>query len=150
RSSFASADRCLCEQAGSPLTEQLNGATQMPRIDNAHALVVGIADYQHIRKLPEVEDAPDVARLLVDQGHCGYPSQNVDLLLYGRGVLRCPELSPKLATGPAIRTGLERLAREAGPKSTVFIYFSGHGGQVREGPRQGQYLLPVETRYPTD
>jgi hypothetical protein len=59
-------------------------------------------------------------------------------------------LPAKLATGPAIRAGLERLARVAGPKSTVFIYFSGHGVQVKEGPRKGQYLLPVEAVYPGD
>jgi hypothetical protein len=122
----------------------------MSRIDNAHALVIGIADYQYIRKLPEVEDAQDVARLLVDPAFCGYSPRNVEILLDSATLARCPELSPKLATASAIRKGLERLARETSPKSTVFIYFSGHGGQIREGPWQGQYLLPVEAGYPTD
>ena len=29
----------------------------MDLMDNAHALIVGIADYQHIRRLPQVQDA---------------------------------------------------------------------------------------------
>jgi hypothetical protein len=122
----------------------------MPSFDQAHALVVGIADYRHVRKLPAVEDAPDVARLLMDQDYCGYPRDNVELLLDEPAMARCPDLRADLATGPAIRAGLGRLARRAGPKSTVFVYFSGHGGQVKEGPQKGQYLLPVEAVYPTD
>jgi hypothetical protein len=122
----------------------------MSRIDDAHALVVGIAGYHHLRKLPPVEDAPDIARLLIDADFCGYPSKNVHLLLDGPAMAQCPDLLATLATGPALRAGLERLADDAGPRSTVFIYFSGHGGQIPEGPKMGQYLLPVETVYPPD
>src|SRR5262249_2404855 len=61
-----------------------------------------------------------------------------------------PNLRPELATGPGLRAGLKRLADDAGPKSTVFIYFSGHGGQIQEGAKKGQYLLPAEAIYPPD
>jgi len=33
----------------------------VPALDNAHALVVGIAAYRHLNKLPPVKDAQDVA-----------------------------------------------------------------------------------------
>jgi hypothetical protein len=110
----------------------------MPELTNAHALVVSIADYQHINKLPRVKDAEDIAALLKDARHCGYPPDNVRLLLDAQ------------ATQPAIREGLADLARHTDADSTVFIYFSGHGGRLESGPHAGQYLLPVETVYPDD
>ena len=33
----------------------------MQPLENAHALIIGIADYQGIRKLPRVADARDLA-----------------------------------------------------------------------------------------
>jgi hypothetical protein len=45
----------------------------MPALDNAHALVIGKADYQHLNKLPAVKDAEDIAVLLTDPAHCGPP-----------------------------------------------------------------------------
>jgi hypothetical protein len=44
----------------------------MAAIDNAHALVIGIADYANIRKLPKLQDAEDLAAALVDHSLCGY------------------------------------------------------------------------------
>ena len=105
---------------------------------NAHALVVGIADYQCIRKLPPVKDAEDLAALLIDPSHCGYPTDHVQLLL------------DEQATLPALRQGLTNLAQRCNPDSTVVCYFSGHGGRLESGPHAGQYLLPVDTVYPDD
>jgi hypothetical protein len=110
----------------------------MSTLDNAHALVIGIAHYQMITRLPPVKDAADVASLLVDPGHCGYPKGNIELLL------------DEQATGVALRRGLARLAERCDGDSTVFIYFSGHGGRLASGPHAGQYLLPVDTVYPDD
>jgi hypothetical protein len=110
----------------------------MPAMDNAHALIVGIADYQHIRKLPQVKDAEDIAGLLTDPTHCGYPQGNVELLLDGQ------------ASRDAIRQGLGKLVQRGDQNATVFLYFSGHGGRLESGPHSGQYLLPVDTRYPDD
>ena len=57
----------------------------MPAMDNAHALVIGIANYRHVNRLPPtvLQDAQDVHDLLVDPQHCAYPPDNVQLLLDG-------------------------------------------------------------------
>ncbi len=107
-------------------------------MENAHALIVGIADYQNIRKLPRVQDAPKIAGLLVDPNHCGYRPEAVTIVLDGD------------ATQAGIRNGLAGLAGRSGPGSTVLIYFSGHGGRIESGPHAGEYLLPVDTTYPGD
>jgi hypothetical protein len=110
----------------------------MPALDNAHALVVGIADYANIRKLPKVRDAEDLATAIGDPELCGYDPKNVTVLLDGE------------ATREKIRAGLETLKARCNADSTVFLYFSGHGGQIREGANRGQYLLPVDVTYPGD
>lgn len=109
--------------------------------DSAHALVVGIARYKHIRPLPEVKDAAAIRDALVDPNRCGYRPENVTLL------------QDEGATLPALRGALRELrerAERTGPESSVFVYFSGHGGRVADGPAAGQYLLPVEVEYPDD
>ncbi|HMB03359.1 MAG TPA: hypothetical protein VKP69_06405, partial [Isosphaeraceae bacterium] len=70
----------------------------MPVIDNAHALVIGIAEYQHINTLPRVQDAQHIADLLIDPNYCGFPTDHVKLLLDGQ------------ATQTALRQGLGDLA----------------------------------------
>jgi len=110
----------------------------MGLMDKAHALIVGIADYQRIRKLPQVQDARKVADLLVDPAHCGYRPENVLTLLDGD------------ATQAFIRNGLSSLEARSDPDSTVLIYFSGHGGRIESGLHRGEYLLPVDTVYPQD
>lgn len=109
----------------------------MPAMDNAHALVIGIANYQQINKLPAtvLKDAQDIHDLLVDPQHCGYLPDNVQPLLDDQ------------ATQAALHQALADLARRSNPDSTVFIYISGHGGQVESGPYAGEYLLPVDTVY---
>ena len=44
----------------------------MPAMDDAYALVVGIADYLHVTKLPAAvrNDAREVRDLLVDPRYC--------------------------------------------------------------------------------
>ena len=110
----------------------------MPVMTNAHALVIGIADYRHINRLPHVKDAQDIATLLTDPAYCGYPPANVQLL------------QDEEATQAVIRQGLTDLARRTDADSTAFLYFSGHGGRLESGPHTGQYLLPVDTVYPDD
>lgn len=109
--------------------------------DRAHALVVGIARYKHIRPLPEVKDAAAIRDALVDPNRCGYRPENVALL------------QDEGATLPALRAALRHLrerVERTGPGSSAFVYFSGHGGRVADGPGAGQYLLPVEVEYPDD
>ena len=109
----------------------------MPILSNAHALVIGIANYQNINRLPPtvLQDAKDVHDLLVNQNVCGYPSENVRLLRDGA------------ATGAAIRRELADLAARSAPDSTVLLYVSSHGGRVESGPHAGEYLLPVDAAY---
>ena len=97
---------------------------------NAHALVVGVAAYRYIDPLsPAIaNDARQVRDLLADPQRCGYPPGSVQLLLDGE------------ATLAALRQALAGLAARSDPDSTVFLYFSGHGGRIEAGQ---EYLLPV-------
>jgi hypothetical protein len=100
-------------------------------LSNAYALVVGIAGYPSIRRLPYTEDATEVAALLADGEVCGYTGVET--------------LSEEAATRDAVLARLDRLA-EVPEGSTVLIYFSGHGASLADGA----YLLPYETVYPED
>lgn len=110
----------------------------MPTMENAHALVVGIAEYQRVNKLPPVRDAQGIGGLLVDPSRCGYAPENVRLLLDGQ------------ATQAAVREALAQIAARSDEESTAFVYWSGHGGRVDSGPYADQYLLPVDTLYESD
>jgi hypothetical protein len=79
-----------------------------------------------------------MARALVDPALCGYEPKNVTVLL------------EQEATQNKLRAGLDALKQRCNASSTVFLYFSGHGGQVKEGANKGQYLLPVDVVYPGD
>jgi uncharacterized caspase-like protein len=100
----------------------------MPQLDNAYALVIGIANYQHINNLPPtvLKDAQNIHDLLVDPQHCGYLPDNVRLLLDDQ------------ATQATLRQALADLARRSNADSTVFFYISSHGGQIESGPHAGE------------
>jgi hypothetical protein len=106
-------------------------------MDNAHALVVGIANYQKINRLPEtvLKDAQDIYNLLTSPQHCGYLPDNVQLLLDGQ------------ATRASLCRALADLAQRSNQDSTTFIYVSSHGGSVEFGPHAGEYLLPVDADF---
>jgi hypothetical protein len=107
---------------------------------NAHALVVGIAAYRHLRPLPAtvLNDAAAIARALADPGVGAYDPSRVRSLLDAN------------ATRAALRAALADLARAAGDRSTVLFYFSGHGGRLATGPAPSDYLLPVDAVYPDE
>ena len=111
----------------------------MSTLSNAHALVAGIANYRHVRPLPEtvLQDAQDFHDVLVDPSHCAYPDHgaHVQLLLDGE------------ATAAALRQALADLAERTNEDSTVTIYLSCHGGRIPAGPQAGEYLLPVDVRH---
>jgi Caspase domain/TIR domain len=106
--------------------------------DNAHGLVVQISAYEHVPPLPVVDDAASITRVLTDPDRGSYPTGNVQLLLDAD------------ATRSTLLAALDDLARRTNAESTVFIYFSGHGGHVATGPHAGEYLLPVDAVYPSD
>src|SRR5262245_23303607 len=99
----------------------------MPRLETAHALIVGISRYRHITRLPTVRDAEAIAAALADPELGAYAAENVRLLL------------EEEATQAALRDGLADLARRSDADSSVFLYFSGHGGHVETGPHAGQF-----------
>ncbi|HAA30666.1 MAG TPA: peptidase C14 caspase catalytic subunit p20, partial [Cyanobacteria bacterium UBA8553] len=100
----------------------------MPAMENAYALVIGIANYQNINKLPltVLKDAQDIYDLLINPLHCGYSPNNVQLLLDNQ------------ATKAAISQALTDLSKRSNQDSTVFLYISSHGGQVEFGSHAGQ------------
>ncbi|HEY7427020.1 MAG TPA: caspase family protein [Gemmataceae bacterium] len=101
---------------------------------HGRALVIGIADYAHVSKLPGnvLDDARDVAVLLRSSDYCGYPAANVELLLDGE------------ASAEGIRKAMGRLAQAAGEGDTVVFFFSAHGGRIETGPNAGEYLIPFD------
>jgi len=101
-------------------------------LQDAHALTIGISPYQHIAPLPATQDAQDVAGVLRDGALGAYPDGNVRSLLDGA------------ATKAAILDELARLASRTTERSTVFIYFSGHGGRATGPDGETCYLMPVD------
>ncbi|MBX3050757.1 MAG: caspase family protein [Caldilineaceae bacterium] len=109
----------------------------MPVLENAHGLVVGIANYQHVTKLSAsvLRDSMEVYKTLIDPAACAYPRQNVALL------------QDEKATREALREALAALATKTDENSIVTIYLSSHGGRVEEGEFQGEYIAPVDAKY---
>lgn len=112
----------------------------MHSMKNAYALVVGIANYQNINKLPAtvLKDAQDIYELLIDPCHCGYSQKNVTLL------------KDQEATKTALFQAFSHLADKSNPDSTVVLYISSHGGQVENGLYRGEYLLPVDAEFSSE
>ncbi len=110
----------------------------MTQFDNAFGLIVQVSTYQHVPPLPAVDDAAALAVLLTDPDRGGYQSDHVRLLLDTE------------ATRARFLSALGELAERTDADSTVFLYFSGHGGHVGSGPHAGEYLLPVDAVYPDD
>jgi uncharacterized caspase-like protein len=109
-------------------------------MDDAYALIVGIADYLHVTKLSAAvrNDARDIRDLLVDPQYCGYPPGHVTMLLDGD------------ATREAIIDALSGLAARVDPASGVLVYISSHCGRVVSGAFAGEYILPVDTVLASD
>lgn len=103
----------------------------MPSFD-AHALVIGVSAYQKIPALSHKPDAEDIAAALMDPKLCGYPKENVRLLVQAE------------ATRARILEELEALAKRTTEDSTVFVYFSGHGGRSEIDGAETCFLLPVD------
>ncbi len=105
------------------------------KLVDTHALLIGVGDYTHsgYANLPAtVRDVQAVATVLTDANRCGYPSSNVQII------------TSEQATSPNIRTALQKLVQSTNDKTTVFIYFSGHGGRAMENGTWRTYLCPCE------
>lgn len=106
----------------------------MSYLPNAHALLVGIARYQHVASLPGTihNDVSAIQQVLTNPALCAYPPAQVMVL------------QDEAATLPALRQALAQLAARTDADAIVTLYFSGHGAQIADGPQAGEYLLPVE------
>lgn len=99
------------------------------KFTQGHALIVGVGGAYD---LPDtVNDAKGIADILRDPGRCAYPKDQVQLL------------SGAKSGRAAVLNGLERLAKVKAD-SSVLVYFSGHGAQVRRGKKTDYYLMPHE------
>ena len=115
----------------SPSTAKASGATAKGSFANAHALLIGVGNYQHEKyvDLPiTVKDAQTVEAILINADRCGYEDANVRLI------------TGEHATAENIRAALQELAQATNDQSTVFIYFSGHGGRALENGNWKPYL----------
>ena len=103
------------------------------KFSNGHALVIGVANYPHVNPLPEavLKDARDVGAMIQSE-QCGYEPENVRLLIDSD------------ATADAIRNELGNLSEKAQTDDTVFIFFSGHGGESDSGAEADNYLIPFD------
>ncbi|UHH29027.1 caspase family protein [Pseudomonas veronii] len=104
--------------------------------DKGRALVIGIANYQEVSGLPDavLNDARDVASLLKSNDYCGFPADNVHMLLDGQ------------ATLSAIKVALSDLASSVQPEDSVVIFFSGHGARMGQGLNVTSALIPFDTK----
>lgn len=100
-----------------------------------HALLIGVANYQKISRLPAaiLNDVNDVAATLSSPQYCAYPPANVVTLLDAN------------ATRAAVLKGLDELAARAGPDDTACVFFSGHGGVVDSPDNEDSVLLTVDS-----
>ena len=104
---------------------------------DAHALVIGISAYQHLTPLPAKPDAEDMATALAAPTLCAYPVANVRTLLHAE------------ATRERILAELTALAQRTSTGSTVFVYFSGHGGQAVLDGVPTCFLMAVDSKKST-
>ncbi|WP_457813275.1 caspase family protein [Sinorhizobium meliloti] len=106
------------------------------KFDQGRALVIGVANYQEVNKLPEavLNDARDIANVLRSPDLCGYPENSVTVLLDDK------------ATLAGIRKALAELAADAKPHDTVAIFFSGHGARFGLGDSATSALIPYDCR----
>ncbi len=109
----------------------------MSVLENSFGLIVGVARYKNINPLPTLilKDVNDIYDTLVDPECCGYSPDNVRKLID-------QEVTPE-----ALRAEFRHLRDQCDSESTVFIYFSGHGGRIESGEFQGEYLLPVNADF---
>lgn len=100
-----------------------------------YALVVAVSRYDNISGLPVavLNDANDLASVLTSPTHCGYPSQNLRVLLDANASLF------------NIQDALAWLASVAGPDDSVVVFFSGHGTRLGDSGSIESALLPVDS-----
>jgi hypothetical protein len=137
RNRNAAPHAAIVSRGTAEIPSEHKGDTMM--FPNGYGLVIGIANYPRVRKLPTtvLKDAQDVKRILCSPSHCGYPQENVRLLLDSE------------ATADGIRNGLRWLAEISDAGDTAVLFFSGHGGRRKKESGVANYLIPYDCD-PTD
>ncbi|MGB5371860.1 MAG: caspase family protein [Flavobacteriaceae bacterium] len=85
----------------------------MSLLKNAHALIIGT---EYDDDLNTIGDAEDIASILTDPTLSGYPPKNVTLLTGNK------------ADRKGILKAFDNLIKKTDENSSVFLYYSGHGG----------------------
>ena len=101
--------------------------------ENSWALVIGINDYQNVRKLHyAVEDAMAIKNMLINE--YGFPRKNVRYLI------------DESATQSNINKELSNIVKSAGENDRVVFFFAGHGDTESMGIEEGDigFLIPVD------
>jgi len=100
-----------------------------------HALLIGVADYQQIPRLPDavLNDVNDLAETLSSPKYCAYAPANVVTLLDAN------------ATRAAVLKGLNALASRVGLDDTACVFFSGHGAIVGSPGSEHSLLVTFDT-----
>ena len=93
----------------------------MDQLTNAYALLIGVGD----EELDTVDDAIDLSNILKDSTLAGYSEENVILV------------TGKDATREGILNAFDQLISKTDENSSVFLYYSGHGGFYKQ-----YYLCP--------
>ena len=103
---------------------------------HGRALIIGVASYEEVASLPEavLNDACDIADTLKSSSYCGYPANNVTVLI------------DKEATLEGIRKALADLESAATADDTVVIFFSGHGTSLDTGASTTSALVPYDCK----
>jgi hypothetical protein len=116
------------------MTDAVDPLTPKAPSWNGYALVIAIANYHAVPRLPAAvqNDARDIRLALISPSQCGYASANVRLMLDGE------------ATLAKIRANLSWLASVVGPNDSVVIYFSGHGARSGTAASRESVLIPVD------
>lgn len=99
---------------------------------NGFALIIGVQDDIH-----SVKDAQKLYDILTNTEKAGYPTVQVQLITEGA------------ATKKGILNAFNKLRTQvdAHPEATVFVYYSGHGGQFVENDTSQYYLVPNDYSY---
>jgi hypothetical protein len=100
--------------------------------ENGYALIIGVQN-----DICAANDADALYQVLIDEKKAGYPKKNVKLL------------TEEDATKQAILDALEDLKNKTTDKSTVMIYFAGHG-RVEENDKGEDTFYLIPNDYPKD
>ncbi len=105
----------------------------MSQFTGGRALVIGVANYPNVNKLPQavLNDARAMESLLLSEDYCVYPPGQVTCLLDNEATLEriCAELA--------------KLAADSHAGDTAIVFFSGHGGRSLDSS-ENTYLIPYD------